>query len=159
MKMKNHDLENFLDEFDDEKENGFFESVYEKFYAYLADSFCKVSIFGVERVLDADTLYACDRHLAVELWNDCVSQSLKSFESFCGWVSEVVQDDLEGFFVEFQRWLLSRRNDEQASNAIVAIMAGDIDLTSVVEWLYGRLRCDRWEYPRKGRSQLKGENK
>ena len=149
MEMEN-DVKNLIGEFVDETENRFCEMVYEKFYAYLADSFseavnelCKIIIFGREYSLSVQDLYDYDRCLAIEVWNDYVGNQ---FGDFYDWV-EVVRDDLEDFATEFQQWLATLA-DERASDVIVALMSGDIDVTeSVISWLYDRLHGEDWGYP------------
>ena len=150
MEMEN-DVKNLIGEFVDETENRFCEMVYEKFYAYLADSFseavnelCKIIIFGREYSLSVQDLYDYDRCLAIEVWNDYVGNR---FGDFYDWVSEVAQDDIEDFATEFQQWLATLA-DERASDVIVALMSGDIDVTeSVIDWLYDRLHGEDWGYP------------
>lgn len=150
MKMANR-IKDLIDEFVDEKENGFCEVVYEKFYAYLADSFheavhelCKIIIFGREYSLTTQELYSYDRHVAGEAWYDHVSQQ---FGDFRDWMDQVISDELDEFIDEFQKWL-SEQDDEWASDAIVALMGGDIDITEIVaDWLYDRLRNEDWDYP------------
>lgn len=150
--MENRVIRKLFDDFVDEKENGFCELVYEKFYAYLADSFseavselCKIVIFGREYSLNPRELYDYDHCLATEAWNDYVSQQ---FDDFHDWVSEVVQDDLEDFTSEFQKWLAKLDDDEWVADVAVALLNGEIDLTEIVtDWLYDRLRGEDWEYP------------
>ncbi|WP_198491510.1 hypothetical protein, partial [Listeria monocytogenes] len=98
--MKNR-IKTLIDDFVDEKENGFCEMVYERYYAYLADSFseavnelCKVTVFGRKYSLSPRELYNFDRYIAVEAWNDHVDTQ---FGDFRDWVSGVVHDDLEDF--------------------------------------------------------------
>lgn len=144
------DLEDLLSEFDEEK--WFYESVYEEFYAYLADSFkdevedcCKVVIFGNEYSLDTKKLYAYDSYVAVESWREYVSRALE--EEFYEWAKQVIRDDLEDFISRFQQWL-STRNDERAADVIVALMASDIGLGEItVDWLRYRLGYEAWKYP------------
>lgn len=143
-------VKNLIGEFVDETENGFCEMVYEKFYAHLADSFseavnelCKIIIFGREYSLSVQDLYTYDRCLAIEAWNDYVGSQ---FGDFYDWV-EVVRDDLEDFVAKFQKWLANLA-DERASDVIVALMSGGIDVTeSVISWLYDRLHGEDWGYP------------
>lgn len=145
-------VKNLIDDFVDEKENGLCEMVYEKFYAYLAYSFseavnelCKTIIFGHEYSLSPREIYDYDRYIAVEAWNDHVDHQ---FGDFPDWVSEVFRDDIKDFTSEFQKWLASQ-DDEQASDVIVALMTGGIDLTEIITdwWLYDRLRGEDWDYP------------
>ena len=140
-----------IDDFVDEKGNGFCESVYERYYAYLADSFCevvnehcKITIFCCEYSLNPRELYDYDRIVAIEAWNDHVSQQ---FGDFRDWVNGVIWDELNEFTEEFQRWL-AEQDDEWASDVIAALMVGDIDLEDAVyEWLYDRLSDEAWDYP------------
>ena len=152
--MENRDMEklmrDLIGEFDDEK--GFYESVYDWYYAVVANSFkddvedsCTVVIFGVEYALSVQELYTYDSCLAVDLWRDYVSRAIE--EDFHEWEERCIRDDIEAFAGEFQKWL-SARNDERASDAIVALMCGDIDLTKIVmDWIYGRLCYEDWRYP------------
>ena len=143
-------MRDLIGEFDDEE--GFYESVYDWYYAAVANSFkdevednCTVVIFGDEYALSVQELYTYDSCLAVDLWRDYVSRAIG--EDFHGWVEQCIRGDIEGFASEFQQWL-SGRNDELASNAIVALMGGDIDLTKIIaDWIYDRLRFEDWKYP------------
>ncbi len=153
--MENRDIEelmrDLIRDFVDEKENGFCESVYEKFYAYLEDSFCeavnelcKIIIFGREYSLSVQELYDYDHYLATEAWNDYVRRSLE--EDFHVWAEKCIREDIEDFISGFQKWLSG--NDERASDAIVTLMRGDIDLTKIiVDWLCDRLGYEYWKYP------------
>lgn len=142
-------MRDLIRDFVEKTKNGFYESVYEKFSDYLESSFegvveecCKIVLFGREYSLSARELYNFDRCLATEAWFDHVENR---FGDFRDWVSEVVQDDLEDFTNGFQQWLASQ--DERTSDAIVALMIGDVDLTEiVVDWLYDRLRSEDWDY-------------
>ena len=145
------EVKSLVDDFVDETENGFCESVYERYYAYLAVSFCeavselcKIIIFGRKYSLSARELYDYDHYLATEAWNDHVSQQ---FGDFRDWVNGVIWDELNEFTEEFQQWLASQ-DDEWASDVIAALMVGDIDLEDAVyEWLYDRLSDEAWDYP------------
>lgn len=150
MEMENRNLEELISEFDEEKE--FYESVYDRYYATVAASFkdvveeyCKVVIFGDEYRLNTQELYTYDSHMAVELWRDYVNRSLE--EDFHEWVEYVIDDDIEDFSNEFQQWL-SKRDDERAADAIVALMSEAVDLNEIiVDWLRYRLGYEYWEYP------------
>ena len=150
MKIMEKLMRDLIGEFDDEK--GFYESVYDWYYASVAASFkddveeyCKVVIFGNEFSLIVQELYTYDSCLAIEEWRNYVSRAIE--EDFHVWAEQCIRDDIEGFASEFQQWL-SRRNDERASDAIVALMCGDIDITKIVmDWIYGRLCYEDWRYP------------
>ena len=138
-----------LDKFD--KEEGFCETVYAWYYTTVSDSFrdevedcCKVVIFGDSYAMSVQEFYNYDSCLAIESWRNHVSQSLENFHD---WANEVIWDDLEDFIREFQQWL-AEQDDEWASDVIVALMCGGIDLTKVTyEWLYDRLCREGWDYP------------
>lgn len=150
------ELQDLIDEFYKENEeiveNEFYKTVYEKYYTTVAASFkdeveeyCKVVIFGDEYAMSVQELYDYDRDLAIETWRHYVDRSLE--EDFRDWANEVIWDELDEFTEEFQKWL-SRRNDERAADAIVALMSGDIDLEDAVyEWLRARLGYEYWDYP------------
>lgn len=145
-------VKNLIDDFVEETGNELRESVYEKFYAYLATSFddvveerCKIVLFGRKYALSARDIYNYDRCIAVEAWNDHVENRFVEFQCWVEWSS--ISDDLNEFTEEFQQWLASQ-DDERTSDVIVALMIGDADLTEVVvEWLYERLQGEDWDYP------------
>ena len=134
-----------LVEFDEER--GFYETVYDQFYATVAASFkdeveeyCKVVIFGYEYALGVREVYEYDRDLAIVKWRDYVGRSLDDFR---GWAKQ----SIENFAGEFQQWL-AEQDDEWASGVIVALMSGEIDLTEIiVDWICYRLGYEAWEYP------------
>lgn len=145
-------MRELLIEFDEEKGKEFYESIYDRYYATVAASFddeveeyCKVVIFGDEYRLNAQELYAYDSYMTVEAWNDHVDRSLG--EDFHEWVEHVIRDDIEDFTNEFQQWL-SKRDDERASDAIVALMSESVDLNEIiVDWLRYRSGYEYWKYP------------
>ena len=149
--MEINAVKNLINDFVDEKGNRFCKSVYERYYAYLADSFsevvdecCKVTIFGREYSLNVRELYDYDRYLAVEAWGSHVDDQLGDFRD---WVNGVMTDELDEFTEEFQRWLATQ-DSEDAANVAVAIMTEEIDLTeTVTDWLYDRVHGEDWGYP------------
>lgn len=144
-------IRGLIREFVSETENGFYKSVYDRYYATVAISFadevgeyCKVVVFGDEYAMSVQELYTFDRDRAIEEWRDYVSRSL---EDFPDWVEQCIRGDIEDFISEFQQWL-AKQDSEEAANAAVTLMTGDVDLTEiVVDWLYGRLGCEDWKYP------------
>lgn len=144
-------VKNLIDDFVDETENGFCELVYKRYYADLESLFkdvleehCKIVLFGREYTLNARELYDYDRHIASEAWNDHIENQFGDFRYWVEWLSV----ELDEFVEEFQQWLANARDDEWASDVIVALMSGDIDLTAAVtDWLYDRLRSKDWDYP------------
>lgn len=126
------------------------ESVYERYYASVADSFkniieehCKVVIFSEEYSMSVQELHNFDRCAAIEMWHDHVDRSLEDFHY---WAANI-QDAIDTFISWFQKWL-SERDDERTSNAIVAFMGDDIDLTKIImNWVCYHLGFECWDYP------------
>ena len=145
-----NDVKNLIDKFD--KEEGFCEMVYTWYYTTVADSFrdevedgCTVVIFGDTYAMSVQEFYNYDRCLAIESWRNHVSRSLE--EDFHDWVEQCISGNIEDFIREFQQWL-AEQDDERASDVIVALMSGGIDLgKAVYEWLYDRLCYEYWKYP------------
>ena len=149
--MENNAVKNLINNFVGETENDFCESIYRRYYTYLADSFCevveegcKIIIFGRKYSLSPRELYNYDRYLAVEAWGSHLDDQ---FGNFRDWMNGVMSDELDEFTEEFQQWLASQ-DDERASDVIVALMTGDVDLTeAIIDWLYDRLSNEDWDYP------------
>ena len=145
-------VKDLINDFVDETENEFFESVYDWYYETLADAFqdeveghCKIVIFGYERAMSVHELYDDNRFYAVQTWRDYVSRSLE--EGFRDWANKVILGSIETFAAEFRQWLATQ-DSEDAANVAVALMAGDIDLTeAIIDWLYDRLSNEDWVYP------------
>lgn len=145
-------VKNLIDDFVDEKENGFYASVCDLYYTSLVNSFadvveecCEVVIYGRKYAMNAKQLYNYDPYLAVEAWAKLVDDQFGDFPS---WAEQFIEDDdLEVFAKEFQQWL-AKQDSEEAANVAVAFMSGDIDLDEIiVDWLYDRLRGEDWDYP------------
>lgn len=154
--MENRDMEDLMRDLIGAfaGETGFYETVYDWYYATVAasfkdevDDYCKVVIFGDEYAMSVQKLYDYDPCLAIEEWHNFVSRSLE--EDFHDWAEQSIGGAIEDFATEFQQWLAGRgRNDERASSAIVALMGGDIDLAKIiVGWICDRLPYGDWKYP------------
>ena len=133
--MENN-IKNLINDFDDETENEFYQSVYDWYYEIIADAFqdkvkgcCKIVIFGNVFDMSVHELYDHNRYFAIKTWRDFISQSLE--EGFRNWANNVILGSIETFAAEFRQWL-SEQNDEQASDVIVTLMAGDIDLIEAI---------------------------
>ena len=144
-------MKDLIREFVDE-EKEFYAPIRTWFYAFLETSFaddveecCKIVIFGYEYAMSVQEIYDYDREAAVEAWDHHISRMLEDFHE--SWMEWSIRDDIDVFVNEFQKWL-SERNDERASNVIVALMGGDINLSeAVVDWLCDRLGYEGWKYP------------